>query len=214
MGYATRFWDCCRPSCSNSGAATCDSGGTNKVGSSTQSACSGGSAYACYDYSPQVVDSCHAYAFAAFNSGSCGTCYQLTLTGTATHGGGPGAMMAKGKTITVQVVNIGNISANQFDIMIPGGGVGQNPNTCGGEWHLSNSALGTTYGGFLSTCEGMSSTYSTQQSCYKTACATLPSGLQAGCNFLNDWEDLADNPDVVYSQVTCPSALTNISGLH
>ena len=55
------------------------------MGSGTQSACSNGSAYACYDYSPTVApdNPCLAYGFAAFNGVSCGTCYQLTFTGTA-----------------------------------------------------------------------------------------------------------------------------------
>jgi hypothetical protein len=183
------------------------------VGSSTTSACSGGSAYACIDFSPTAQSDCLAYGFAAFNGASCGTCYQLTFTGTTSHGGGPGVAAVKGKQIVVQVVNIGGLANNQFDIMIPGGGVGLNPNTCGGEWNLSTSQLGSTYGGFLSACEGMSSTYSTQEACVKTMCATLPSGFQPGCNFLVDWYLAADNPDVVYQQVTCPSYFKSISGI-
>jgi hypothetical protein len=159
------------------------------------------------------MSDCLAYGFAAFNGGSCGTCYQLTFTGGETHGGGMGAQLIKGKQLIVQVVNIGGLMSNQFDIMIPGGGVGMNMNTCGKEWSLSMSQLGTTYGGFLSTCEGMSSTYSTQEACVKTMCATLPSGLQAGCNWLIDWYLAADNPDMMYQQVTCPSELTKISGI-
>jgi Glycosyl hydrolase family 45 len=183
------------------------------VSSSTTSACSGGSAYACYAYSPTTVSSCLAYGFAAFNGATCGTCYQLTFTGTASHGGGPGAAAIKGRQMIVQVVNIGGLQSNQFDIMIPGGGVGVNSGTCGNEWNLSTSQLGATYGGFLTTCEGQSGNYATQESCVTSMCSTLPTGLQAGCNWLNSWFQAADNPDLVYQQITCPAALTQISGI-
>jgi hypothetical protein len=183
------------------------------VSTSAASACVGGSSYACYDYSPVAVSSCLAYGFAAFNGGSCGTCYQLTFTGTASHGSGMGAAALAGKQMIVQAVNIGGIAADQFDIMIPGGGVGANPDTCGTEWNLSTSQLGATYGGLLTACEQQSTDYATQKSCVKSMCSALPSGLQAGCNWLVDWYETADNPDVVYQQVTCPSALTQISGI-
>jgi hypothetical protein len=137
----------------------------------------------------------------------------LTFTGTASHGGGPGAAAVKGKQMIVQIVDIGGLANNEFDLMIPGGGVGINPGTCGGEWGLSTSQLGTTYGGFLSTCEGQSSNYATQESCVKSMCSALPSGVQAGCDWLVDWYLAADNPDVVYQQVACPSAIAQISGI-
>jgi hypothetical protein len=183
------------------------------VSTTTTSACAGGSSYACYDYSPTQVSDCLAYGFAAFNGASCGTCYQLTFTGTASHGGGPGAAKIKGKQMIVQVVNIGGIQSNQFDIMIPGGGVGANPGTCGNEWHLSTSQLGATYGGFLTTCESQTNQYPQQESCVTSMCATLPSGLQTGCDWIVNWYDIADNPDLVYEQVACPSAITQISGI-
>jgi hypothetical protein len=176
------------------------------------SACSGGSAFACYDYSPIVVSNCLAYGFAAFNSGSCGSCYELTFTGTASNGGGMGAGMVKGKQMIVQVVNIGGIKANQFDLMIPGGGVGA-LDACMQQWNLPTSQLGVQYGGFMSTCEQMSTDYATQEACVEKSCATLPMGLQAGCNWFVSWLDAADNPDVSYQEVTCPSQLTQISGL-
>jgi hypothetical protein len=137
----------------------------------------------------------------------------LTFTGTASHGGGMGAGTIMGKQMIVQVVNIGGIQPNQFDIMIPGGGVGANAYTCGNQWNLSTSQLGATYGGFLTTCGQQSTDYATQKSCVTTACSTLPSGLQAGCNWLVDWFQAADNPDVVYEPIQCPSAITQISGL-
>jgi hypothetical protein len=151
-----------------------------------------------------------AYGFAAFNGASCGTCYQLTFTGTATHGGGPGAAKIKGKQMIVQVVNTGGIASNQFDIMIPGGGVGQN-NACSNEWHVSN--LGAQYGGFLTQCETQTTNYPMIESCVSSMCATLPSGLQTGCNWIINWYDIADNPDLVYEPVACPSQLTQISGI-
>jgi hypothetical protein len=111
----------------------------------------------------------------------------------------------------VQVVNIGSIGANQFDIMIPGGGVGAN-NACSNEWGVANSALGAQYGGLMATCQQQSSNYATYSACTKTACATLFSNsseaeLLAGCNWFTGWFGNADNPSFKYNKVTCPAAL-------
>ena len=62
-GYTTRFWDCCKPSCSWPGnvsggnpAVSCNQQ-NQTTSSSTQSACSNGSAYACYSFAPWAVSS-------------------------------------------------------------------------------------------------------------------------------------------------------------
>lgn len=180
---------------------------------STQSACSNGSAYACYSFAPIVASSCLAYGFAAFNSGNCGDCYQLTFTGTSKNGGNdPGSAALKGKQMIVQVVNIGDIDQNQFDLMIPGGGVGGNPRGCPMQWG-SSVALGATNGGFITQCEGQSTNYSTQETCVQNMCSALPSGIQSGCDWQVSWFGIANNPNLVYEKVTCPSALTQASGL-
>jgi hypothetical protein len=183
----------------------------------TQSACSGGSAFACYDFSPFQVDAYTSYGFAAFNSGTCGDCYELDFQGTSNSQGGndPGSKQLCGKKMIVMVVNIGSIGANQFDIMIPGGGVG-NFNACSNEWGVSNSQLGAQYGGIMSTCQSQSPNYATYSACTKAACQSLfssssESELLAGCNWFTGWFGNADNPNFLYHKVTCPSQLTTLA---
>jgi hypothetical protein len=116
----------------------------------------------------------------------------------------------------VQVVNIGNITANQFDVMIPLQGVGAN-NACSTQFGSSVN-LGNTNGGVLSTCESQSQDYNTRKTCVQTACGGLSSvanstDLVAGCNWFVDWFGIADNPSINYKPVSCPSAITSRSGL-
>jgi hypothetical protein len=225
QGYTTRFWDCCKPSCAwpgNAGgkspAKSCNKQ-NQSVGSGDQSACSGGDAYACWDMAPWAVSDTKAFAFAAFNGGGCGTCYELTFTGQSNNSSGDaGAMGLCGKTLVVQVVNIGNITQGQFDLMIPGGGVGDF-NACSNQWGVSGSALGEQYGGVMLSCQKKNNEIEARKSCTKSACDSLFSSsnlsmLKAGCDWTVDWLNAADNPKVVYKQVTCPSDLTNKSGLH
>jgi hypothetical protein len=40
----------------------------------------------------------------------------------------------------------------------------------------------------------------------------MPANLKAGCQWRFDWFQNADNPDVSFKQVRCPSELTSISG--
>jgi hypothetical protein len=225
-GFTTRFWDCCKPSCGwtgntggNTPVASCNAQDQKLSGYTQASACnSGGSAYACSDLSPWSVDDNTAYAFAAYNGGSCGDCYQLTFTGQSNStGNDPGSKSLCGKSLIVQVVNIGGIQANQFDIMIPGGGVGANPNACPTEWGTSN--IGDTNGGFLLTCQNQNAgNYSAEETCTKNFCSTVFSqsdqaGFLAGCNWQVDWFAIANNPKMMYTKVSCPSAITSKSGL-
>jgi hypothetical protein len=192
---------------------SCSAGDTG-TSATTQSACSGGSAYACYDFSPWQVDAVTSYGFAAFNSGTCGDCYELDFTGKSNSQGSndPGSQQLCGKKMIVMVVNIGNIQANQFDLMIPGGGVGAN-NACSNEWGASASQLGAQYGGIMSTCQMQSNNYATYSACTKTACQNLfnnssEAELLAGCNWFTGWFGNADNPNFLYTKVACPSALS------
>lgn len=159
------------------------------------------------------MDATTSYGFVAFNSGNCGDCYELDFTGQSNSQGSsdPGSQQLCGKKMIVQVVNIGSIGANQFDIMIPGGGVGAN-NACSTEWGVSDSALGAQYGGIMSTCQQQSSNYATYSACTKAGCATLfanssEAELLAGCNWFTGWFGNADNPSFKYSPVSCPSTL-------
>jgi Glycosyl hydrolase family 45 len=207
-GFTTRFWDCCKPSCawpgnvqSGSPVTSCNQQ-NQSLGSSfsVDSSCNGGGAFACYDLSPTVVSDTLAYGYAAFNSGACGQCYQLQFTGQSNSvPNDPGSAALCGKTMIVQVVNIGSIGSNQFDIMIPGGGLGLNTTACPTQWGVSASALGDTNGGFLLSCERQSSDNATQKACTMSSCAQVFTGsdkatLLAGCNWQAGWFEAANNP--------------------
>jgi hypothetical protein len=226
QGFTTRFWDCCKPSCAwaaNAGGRhpvnSCNQQNQSIGASDQQSACSGGGAYACFDLSPWAVSDTMAYGFAAFNGTQCGQCYELKFTGQSNSApNDPGSAALCGKTMIVQVVNIGNITAGQFDIMVPGGGVGLNANTCPAQWGTSASSLGETNGGLLLSCVRQSNDYATQKSCTLDACMRVfgksnLSTLETGCEWTVNWLAAANNPRVVYQPVSCPSAITSKSGL-
>ncbi|KAI4595903.1 hypothetical protein KJ359_006542 [Pestalotiopsis sp. 9143b] len=196
-GTTTRYWDCCKPSCAWSGKAsvsapvdTCDKNDSVLSDVDTKSACDGGTAYTCTDNSPWAVSDSLAYGFAAtaISGGSesswCCACYKLTFTSGA----------VSGKTMIVQSTNTGgDLGSNQFDILIPGGGVGIFDG-CTSEF---GSALpGAQYGGVSS----------------RSDCDSMPSSLVAGCQFRFDWFGGADNPGVTFEQVQCPSEITAKSG--
>lgn len=161
-----------------------------------------------------MVDATTSYGFAAFNSGTCGDCYELDFDGTSNSQGtnDPGSKQLCGKKMIVQVVNIGSITQNQFDIMIPGGGVGA-LDACMTEWSASSSLLGAQYGGIMSTCQQQSSNYATYSACTVNGCNALfanssEAELLAGCQWFTGWFGNADNPNFKYTKVTCPAALS------
>ncbi|KAI0475274.1 glycoside hydrolase family 45 protein [Xylariaceae sp. FL0804] len=201
-GTTTRYWDCCKPSCAWSGKAsvsapvtTCDKNDQPQAqGDDTlKSGCdSGGTAYTCSDYSPWAVNDDLAYGFAATSiaggteSSWCCACYELTFTSGA----------VSGKKMVVQSTNTGSdLGSNQFDLLMPGGGVGIF-NGCQSEF--GQSLPGDQYGGVSSEsqCTG----------------SDMPTELQAGCEWRFDWFEGADNPGVSFQQVSCPSAITAVSG--
>jgi len=104
----------------------------------------------------------------------------------------------------VKVTNTGgDVAGNQMDLMIPGGGVGQNANTCPTQWKLSASDLGATQGGMLTSCTG---TYSAKKDCVREKCMKLPEGdARKGCLWFVDWYQAADNPQFRYEPINCPS---------
>lgn len=224
-GFTTRFWDCCKPSCgwpNNAGgkqpAKSCNrqNGGT---GANDQSACSGGGAFACFDYSPWAVSEDLSYGYAAFNGAPCGTCFELKFTGESnSQPDDQGAPALCGKRMIVQVVNIGGIEGGQFDLMIPGGGVGDF-NACSNQWGVQDDAqLGERYGGLMLACQRKDNELEARKACTLEACNSLFSNgsfsqLLDGCKWTVDWLNTADNPRVVYEQVNCPQELLNKSGL-
>jgi hypothetical protein len=215
-GFATRYWDCCKPSCGWSANAngkpthTCGKDGTSTVGNDTQSACGGGGGYMCYWGAPWSVSDTLSYGFAAYNGVDCGTCFQIQFTGKGQYNDkDPGSMALNGKTMIVQVINIGGIAANQFDLLIPGGGVGANNACTGGSAQWSGANIGDTNGGMLTTCKDSGSCVS--QMC-QSAFGNMPQ-LLAGCNWVSGWFAAADNPQMVYQKTTCPPEITAKSGM-
>ena len=227
-GYATRYWDCCKPSCSwteNAGsgneARECDVNQNIITSHSTQSICTGGSSSTCLSQIPFTIDGCDdvGFAFAAVPAGTndaCGKCYLLTFTGDGPSETKKNHQAIKGKKIIVMATNIGyDVSGGQFDIMIPGGGVGYY-NGCA---NILGANLGQQYGGLLSDCEnsvGYSGSddaiYTGRKECLISKCNSVFSTkatAKAGCLFLANFMEAAGNPVVTYQQIQCPDVLKN-----
>ncbi|KAI8355532.1 endo-beta-D-1,4-glucanase [Blakeslea trispora] len=205
-GTTTRYWDCCKESCSWNGKAkvtapvdVCAKNGVKMLGFNTQSGCGGGGdlgpdgpGYTCNNNQPWAVNDNLAYGFAAATlsksteSGWCCACMELTFTSST----------VKGKKMVVQITNTGDDGGpNAFDLHIPGGGVGQF-NGCTAQWGAPADGWGKRYGGVSSLQE----------------CSTLPAPLQPGCKWRFGWFKSADNPTIDFKQVTCPKEIIARSG--
>jgi len=211
-GFATRYWDCCKPSCGWTGNSSnpvdsCDINDNNiGVNDEARNGCeSGGTAYTCNNWAPWSKSDTLSYGFVAFNGVPCGTCYQIRFSGTSSRGTPtPGI---EGKQMVVQVTNIGGIEGDQFDILIPGGGVGL-LNGCSTQWGVSNNDLGAQYGGFRSVCGA-------DAGCIQNMCQNAfgdSPDLMAGCEWYTDWLQMADNPDIRFQQIDCPQEILDRSG--
>lgn len=98
----------------------------------------------------------------------------------------------------VQAINAGGITATDFDIYTPGGGVG-GLNACTAQYGAPSQGWGAQYGGVSSDSQ----------------CDELPSILQAGCHWRWEWAGGGINEwTIEYEQVNCPSELTSISGCY
>ena len=231
-GYATRFWDCCKPHCGWSGNVpagvepmkSCNANNQVLSDLTAGSSCEGGEAHTCYGLSPFAVSNNLSYGYAATSSGDvCGRCYQLEFTGQSHNApGDPGSAALAGKSMIVQAINVGyDVGGGQFDIMIPGGGVGAF-NGCSNQWGVSNSELGAQYGGFLSACKqelGYNASGAEYKSCVANRCNNIfgsrgLTDLQAGCLWYADWFEAADNPALRYREVACPAELATASGMN
>jgi len=162
-----------------------------------------------------------AYGFAAVSARSgadiCGKCYQLDFTGTSRNGGDdPGSAALSGKHMIVQAINIGgDVGSGQFDLAIPGGGVGAF-NACSSQWGVSTSELGPNYGGFLAACKQSmgGAGHAALKSCVMQKCTEVFTNkglteLADGCRFFVEWFELADNPNLRYAEVSCPNEIQN-----
>ncbi|KAJ1536696.1 hypothetical protein HK096_008656 [Nowakowskiella sp. JEL0078] len=208
-GKTTRYWDCCKPSCawtSNvSGVSgvvnTCSNNGNVITDPNVHNGCQGGGtigtqgdgySYMCANQQPFVVNDQLAYGFAAASISGvstarmCCSCYELTFTS------GP----VLGQKFVVQTTNTGgDLGYNQFDLQMPGGGLGAFDG-CSKQFNVDASTWGARYGGVTSVA----------------GCSVLPSSLQAGCQWHFGWFKGADNPTMTFKEVVCPAALTSISG--
>lgn len=187
--------------------------------------------FTCTDMAPIAVNDTLAYAYVAGTADSkCGKCYHLQYDGhfkdefennppKATH------KALKGKHLVVMASNIGGdvaggndkLPAGQFDLMVPGGGVGafdalstQVNKGAGFNW-------GAGFGGFLTECQkntncGTEGSLDCYQTCVKDMCdaafadAGLPNLLR-GCHWFADWYMAADNPTYYIEEVECPQYL-------
>lgn len=224
-GFASRYWDCCKPSCSwteNAGsgneAKQCDKDMNLIQDHSSKSMCEGGPATTCLSQIPFVMSGCDdiGFAFAAVpgNSQSCGKCYLLEFTGQGKYETKKNHQLLANKKLIVMASNIGyDVSNNQFDVMIPGGGVGIF-NGCN---DILGTNLGKTYGGLLSDCEeqvGYSDSeeniYTKRKECLTNKCKDIFSSntkAKQGCLFLADFLEAAGNPLHNFKEIECPDVL-------
>lgn len=183
------------------------------------SSCSGGNGYTCHGYAPYAVSSTLSYGYAATSQGDvCGRCFEIEFTGQGHYGENQGARNLAGKRMIVQATNIGyDVGGGQFDLLIPGGGVGLF-DACTSQWGVSAGELGATYGGFLTACQGQGGSYEQVKTCVRDRCDSVFGSrglteLQDGCHWFVDWFEAADNPNLKYREVACPAELTGESGM-
>ena len=230
QGFATRYWDCCKPHC---GWPTNVHGNTNPVRTCSlnnishqtdfaqQNGCDGGDGFTCYNMAPWVIDAQLAYGFAAVPASGdiCGKCYELRFTGEGRDGPDAGSAKLASKRMIVQATNIGSdVGSGQFDLLIPGGGVGLF-NGCSRQWNIPASALGEQYGGFLSSCKkklGSNASPDAYKDCVRSSCSSVFSqpnraDMLRGCMWFVDWFEVADNPKLHYNEVACPQDINGIS---
>ncbi|HTF96334.1 MAG TPA: cellulose binding domain-containing protein [Cellvibrio sp.] len=233
-GYATRYWDCCKAHCSWTANVpsvvnplpACGANNSRLGDVNAASACGngGGSGHMCWGMAPFSVNDKLAYGYAATASGDvCGRCYQLEFTGQSHNSpGDPGSAALAGKVMIVQATNIGyDVGGGQFDILVPGGGVGAF-NACSTQWGVSNSELGAQYGGFLAACKqelGYNASLSQYKTCLTNRCNSVFGSrglteLQQACTWYANWFEAADNPALKYKEVACPAELTSRSGMN
>jgi hypothetical protein len=230
-GYATRYWDCCKPHCSWADnvpagmeplrTCTIDGFTLNPDDPDATSSCEGGTSFACYKFTPFIVAEDLSYGFAATSSGDvCGRCFEMQFTGHGHYDDTPGAVALKGKRMIVMATNIGyDVEGGQIDIMIPGGGVGAFDG-CSTQWGIPNDQMGVVFGGLLSACHQEHGYYDHEaiKQCLrdKNEATFIAHGLTEmaeGLDWFIDWFEAADNPNLIYREVPCPQELIDISGL-
>lgn len=221
-GFATRYWDCAKPSCgwaANAGGnavRSCDRNGGSIGVTDERNGLEGGNAFTCFSWAPWAANDALAFGFAATHTNStCGKCYQLTFTGQGQHSASdPGSVALKGKTMVVMATNIGgDVQGFQLDTLIPGGGVGAN-NACDDQG-VPAPAGDLAYGGFLKKCSS-NADLGARKECVRQECNTVYgdakfADLKEGCLWFVDWYNVADNPKFWSKEVPCPQELSGIA---
>lgn len=243
-GFATRYWDACKPHCSwpekvnksanpYSIARNCSIDGYTEIPAFTKSedgtwikgtvsSCDGGSAYTCLDMIPVAVNDTLAYAFGAApgadEKSTCGKCYQIQFTGEGKFGDKAAHKLIAKKTLIIMASNVGyDVAGGQFDIMIPGGGVGNFDALTKQLEYLggASSFMGERSGGIYTTCEnehGPDADVKEFKECVTEGCNNAFGGnktLLQGCMWFVDWYETANNPVTLFKQVECPQYLVD-----
>ncbi|KAF2748969.1 glycoside hydrolase family 45 protein [Sporormia fimetaria CBS 119925] len=196
----TRFWDCCKPSCSWRGKASvsqpiqdCDINDAPHNNPNQGSGCgTGGTAYTCNNQQPWAVNDTLSYGFAGvFLTGHpetedfwCCACYQLDFTSDP----------LKGKSMIVQASNSAFEvnKVNRFSLAVPGGNT-TSQDACSRQYNVDQSVFGATGSGVGSLDE----------------CDRLPEQLRDACRWRFDWFQDAQYPTANFHRVACPKEITD-----
>lgn len=224
-GFASRYWDCCKPSCAWNGgnARQCSNKGETIYGDQNSS-CNGGSSFACTDQAPFTIEGCDTYGFAfaavpSRDGGKCGKCFELTPISAkmcwyengnkvCNSNNNVNKFKLSGRKLIVMANNIGDdVGQGQFDVMIPGGGAGKFNGCSAMGW----GSQGETYGGLLSSCQNeYAGSTASWAKCLTERCnKSFANDTKArnGCLFLADFMFAANNPEIEYREVECPEVL-------
>ena len=177
--------------------------------------------FACTDMAPIAVNDTLSYAYVA-GSGKqyqygCGKCYHLQYNGGKNDGDVKKTHKAlNGKHIVVMVSNIGyDVEVGQFDLLIPGGGVGAFDALSTQLGLTDASVLGANGGGIGRVCfeqVGWDGEVADFQKCIIEGCEKAFSkwpNLLRGCKWYAEWYMAADNPTYNWEEVECPQYLVD-----
>ena len=225
-GFASRYWDCCKPSCSwtnNAGAGNearqCDAQMNVISNPNESSMCDGGRSTTCLSQIPFTIKGCDnlGFAFGAVPGAGpkvCGRCFLLSFTGQGKYETKLNHKKLAQKKLVVMASNIGyDVAGGQFDVMIPGGGVG----IFNGCASILGNSMGAQYGGLLSDCENEvgwggydEDIYKKRKECLTKKCNTVfanKANAKAGCLFQAEFMEAAGNPLHTFKEIECPQVL-------
>ena len=162
----------------------------------------------CWNGAPWQVGPNLSYGFVAASGPnySCGRCYQLQFTGSG-HNNVNNSL--NGKMMIVQVINNGGVAQDQFDFLIPGGGVGA-LNACGRQARTSGALRTAISARNTAASWPIAAAIRTPRRAASAKCQTIFANkpeLLAGCQWFLGWYGAADNPNLVDKEITCPAML-------